>query len=66
MVHLLGGTTHVKLKLIVTMVIGASNNYRKIPNIWKKFKLTTKPEVIHAEANAISKLGKIERIWRWC
>lgn len=30
----------------------------KDSNIWKKFKLTTKPEVIHAEANAISKLAR--------
>ena len=30
----------------------------KDANIWKKFKLTTKPEVIHAEANAISKLAR--------
>jgi dCMP deaminase len=30
----------------------------KDANIWKKYKLTTKPEVIHAEANAISKLAR--------
>ena len=30
----------------------------KDSNIWKKYKLTTKPEVIHAEANAISKLAR--------
>ena len=27
-------------------------------NIWKKYKLVTKDEVIHAEANAITKLAK--------
>lgn len=30
----------------------------KDANIWKKYKLKTKPEVIHAEANAITKLAK--------
>lgn len=30
----------------------------KDSNIWKKYKLVTKDEVIHAEANAITKLAK--------
>lgn len=30
----------------------------KDANLWKKYKLVTKPEVIHAEANAITKLAK--------
>lgn len=30
----------------------------KEANQWMKYKLTTKPEVIHAEANAISKLAR--------
>ena len=30
----------------------------KDANQWMKYKLTTKPEVIHAEANAISKLAR--------
>lgn len=30
----------------------------KDSNLWKKFKLVTKLEVIHAEANAISKLAR--------
>ena len=30
----------------------------KDANIWKKYKLVTKPEVLHAETNAIAKLAK--------
>lgn len=30
----------------------------KDSNVWKKYKLVTKKEVIHAEANAISKLAR--------
>lgn len=30
----------------------------KDSNLWKKYKLVTKPEVIHAETNAIAKLAK--------
>ena len=30
----------------------------KDSNIWKKYKLTTKPEVLHAESNAIAKLAR--------
>lgn len=30
----------------------------KDANLWRKYKLKTKPEVIHAEANAITKLAK--------
>jgi dCMP deaminase len=30
----------------------------KDSNIWKRYKLTTKPEVLHAETNAIAKLAK--------
>jgi dCMP deaminase len=32
--------------------------YPKDSNTWERYKLVTKPEVIHAEANAISKLAK--------
>jgi dCMP deaminase len=32
--------------------------YPKDADTWKRYKLVTKPEVIHAEANAISKLAK--------
>lgn len=32
--------------------------YPKEANVWKNYKLITKDEVIHAEANAISKLAK--------
>ena len=30
----------------------------KDSNTWRKYKLTTKPEVLHAETNAIAKLAK--------
>ena len=30
----------------------------KDSNIWRRYKLTTKPEVLHAETNAIAKLAK--------
>ena len=30
----------------------------KDSNVWKRYKLTTKPEVLHAETNAIAKLAK--------
>ena len=30
----------------------------KVSNIWKNYKLVTKPEVLHAETNAIAKLAK--------
>jgi dCMP deaminase len=36
----------------------SEQQYPKDANIWRKYKLTTKPEVIHAEANAISKLAR--------
>jgi dCMP deaminase len=32
--------------------------YPKEANIWRRYKLTTKPEVLHAETNAIAKLAK--------
>lgn len=32
----------------------------KESNVWKKYKLKTKPEVIHAEQNALSKLAKFD------
>lgn len=32
--------------------------YPKEANIWCRYKLTTKPEVLHAETNAIAKLAK--------
>ena len=32
--------------------------YPKESNIWKNYKLVTKPEVLHAETNAIAKLAK--------
>lgn len=30
----------------------------KESNVWRRYKLTTKPEVLHAETNAIAKLAK--------
>jgi dCMP deaminase len=35
-----------------------SEQVSKTSNQWRRYKLTTKPEVIHAEANAIAKLAK--------
>jgi dCMP deaminase len=36
----------------------SEQQYPKDSNIWKKYKLVTKPEVLHAETNAIAKLAK--------
>jgi len=57
MEHLLVGTTTARIKSIVTMVIG-KNKSDKLHDEWVTFKLVTKKEVIHAEANAISKLAR--------
>jgi dCMP deaminase len=36
----------------------SEQQHPKEDNVWKKYKLKTKDEVIHAEANAISKLAR--------
>lgn len=36
----------------------SEQQYPKDSNIWRRYKLTTKPEVLHAETNAIAKLAK--------
>jgi dCMP deaminase len=37
---------------------GLEQQYPKESNTWKRYKLVTKPEVLHAETNAIAKLAK--------
>ena len=36
----------------------SEQQYPKDANIWRRYKLTTKPEVLHAETNAIAKLAR--------
>ena len=36
----------------------SEQQHPKDANVWKKYKLKTKPEVLHAETNAIAKLAK--------
>ena len=36
----------------------SEQQYPKDANIWRRYKLTTKPEVLHAETNSIAKLAR--------